>query len=104
MSDSYRQISYKAACRNPTCGNDYFPDKWGRMEATRKGWYIGRNGEAWCWEHIPAWVAERRERKKAEKELEEIRKDLWGVIAGLKHTPWMLNIIEAYTPDYPEGE
>lgn len=67
----HRDISNKEVCRKSGCRNDYFSDKWGKMEAVRKGWYIGRNGVSWCGEHIPGWVAEWRERKKAEKELEE---------------------------------
>lgn len=60
---SVTRYVYKAACRKTNCQNDYFPDKWGKMEATRKGWFIHRNGSAWCPDHIPDWVVEWREKK-----------------------------------------
>ena len=65
---AHRHPSYKAACSKPNCESDYFPDKWGKIEAVNLGWFLQRNGDAWCPKHIPDWVAEWRARKKAKEE------------------------------------
>lgn len=57
------RYTVKAACKEPQCENDYFPDRWGKIEARNKGWFLQRNGAAWCPEHIPDWVEEWRKSK-----------------------------------------
>jgi hypothetical protein len=57
------RYTYKAACKASGCKNDFFPDKWGAMEAQRLGWFLQKNGDSWCPEHIPDWVAEWRARR-----------------------------------------
>jgi hypothetical protein len=34
---------------------------WGKVKAA--GWFFQRNGDAWCPEHVPEWVAEWRSRQ-----------------------------------------
>lgn len=63
MTDDRTRYTYKDACRKTGCSRDYFPDHWGKKEAARKGWFLQRNGDAWCPDHIPDWVVEWRQRK-----------------------------------------
>ena len=59
----------KGFCDKTECENDYFPDKWGKIEAQKQGWFFGKNPiVAWCPEHIPDWVAEWRLRRALERE------------------------------------
>lgn len=50
-------------CSHDGCENSFAPHKWGNMEAQRLGWFLQRNGDAWCPDHIPDWVAEWRKKK-----------------------------------------
>lgn len=36
---------------------------WGRVRAHDEGWFIQKDGTAWCPDHTPEWVAEWRAKK-----------------------------------------
>lgn len=38
-------------------------DKWSRIRAHEAGWFEQKNGDVYCPEHKPAWVAKWREQK-----------------------------------------
>lgn len=91
-------------CTTTGCVKFYTNHKFGKMKASREGWYFGRNGDAWCKEHVPGWVSEWRERKKTTEELKVIEKDLRIVLTGLRNFPVMVKLIKAYSPDVPMEE
>lgn len=56
------------SCSRGECPK-FFPDhRWGAMAADREGWFMQRNGKAWCPDHNPDWVAEWRASKKQQEE------------------------------------
>lgn len=41
-----------------------FPDhRWGAIRAFNEGWFVEKNGTAWCPDHVPEWVADWRARR-----------------------------------------
>lgn len=40
--------------------------RWAQIRASDHGWFFGRNGDVFCPEHVPDWVAAWRERRKAQ--------------------------------------
>lgn len=61
-------------CSRSSCEKSFVPHRWGNSEARFQGWFLQRNGEAWCPDHHPDWVTEWRAKKKAEKEAKAPRK------------------------------
>lgn len=55
-------------CTKEECPKTYMPHHWGTKEAGRAGWFLQRNGDAWCPDHTPDWVDEWRAKKKAKEE------------------------------------
>jgi hypothetical protein len=52
------------SCSKEECPK-FFPNhKWGYQQAQREGWFMQRNGDAWCPDHNPDWVAEWRAKKR----------------------------------------
>jgi hypothetical protein len=85
-------------CAHSGCGDKYYPHEWGTKEAQRKGWFLQRNGVAWCPDHNPDWVAEWRVKNKKknqdEKELKALKHIMWQVIAGLHEFPELGVMVE----------
>lgn len=52
-------------CAKKGCKASFKDHHWGAVEATDKGWFHQRNGDSWCPEHHPEWVAEWRARRAA---------------------------------------
>lgn len=52
-------------CCVPGCSNTHKADRWNTSKAQALGWFFQKNGQAWCPEHTPDWVAEWRARKGA---------------------------------------
>jgi hypothetical protein len=48
-------------CSFEGCTNAIKDHLWGHIKA--EGWFFKRNGDAWCPDHIPAWVAKWRKNK-----------------------------------------
>jgi hypothetical protein len=56
------------SCAKEECPK-FFPDHmWGNRQAQREGWFMQRNGLAWCPDHNPDWVAEWRAKRNSKKE------------------------------------
>lgn len=53
-----------AICDHPGCTNQFVLHYWGSIAAGDKGWFCQKNGDCWCPEHIPSWVAEWKARMK----------------------------------------
>lgn len=51
-----------ATCSYPNCGSYYKSHHWGNKEAQREGWFLQKNGDKWCPNHIPEWVDQWREK------------------------------------------
>jgi hypothetical protein len=62
----YRRFIKPTKCSKEECQKSYIRDHWGTKQANREGWFLQRNGDAWCPDHNPDWVAEWRA-KRAEK-------------------------------------
>ncbi len=45
-----------AVCADPGCEARYQPHRWGSIKAHATGWFIQKDGTAWCPEHVPDWV------------------------------------------------
>ena len=58
-----RKKQYKT-CAEPLCENKIEDHAWGYIKSSgENGWFHQFNGDSWCPEHIPEWVAGWRERK-----------------------------------------
>lgn len=53
-------------CDHPGCTDQFKLTHWDSIAASDKGWFQKLNGEAWCPEHIPSWVAEWRAKKRGD--------------------------------------
>lgn len=53
-----------ALCDHPNCSNFIKAHAWGYIKANDAGWFLQRNGDCWCPEHIPDWVSKWREKMK----------------------------------------
>ncbi len=53
-------------CSEPGCEATVKNHYWGRVKADL--WFFQKNGDAWCPDHHPEWVAAWRARKKAREE------------------------------------
>lgn len=42
------------------CGKTHKKDRWNNSKAQGLGWFMQKDGTAWCPDHIPEWVAEWR--------------------------------------------
>lgn len=47
-------------CSNPECKNEFRAHEWGTKRAQREGWFLQKNNDKWCPDHLPEWVAEWR--------------------------------------------
>jgi hypothetical protein len=52
-----------AYCNVPECEASFPDHRWGAIRATGDGWFIGRDGTAWCPAHVPSWVERWRARR-----------------------------------------
>ncbi|AOZ64930.1 hypothetical protein SEA_OLYMPICHELADO_65 [Streptomyces phage OlympicHelado] len=59
---AYR-VSGHRFCSNAECPKSFPNHKHGTIGAHQDGWFLQRNGDAWCPDHIPDWVAEWRAKK-----------------------------------------
>lgn len=51
-------------CKNEECTESFDSgSRWDDQRASNLGWFFQRNGDVWCPEHTPDWVAEWRARK-----------------------------------------
>jgi hypothetical protein len=51
-------------CSAPGCEAKFDDHMWGSMKAQREGWFLQKNGDAWCPDHIPDWVEAWRSRQR----------------------------------------
>lgn len=65
---SDRSYANETKCKENECTNTFHSSRWGNQHAQNRGWFLQRNGDAWCPDHIPEWVAEWRAKQKAKKE------------------------------------
>lgn len=69
-------------CAKDGCKKSYTPHEWDTTQANRDGWFIQRNGQAWCPSHHPEWVAEWRAKQFAKREAKRNKttsiKNIWG--------------------------
>lgn len=54
------------SCAKNECAKTFSDHEWGNKKAQREGWFMQRNGLAWCPDHTPDWVAEWRAKKQKE--------------------------------------
>lgn len=50
-------------CAEPGCTAAHKSDRWNNSKAQKLGWFMQRNGDSWCPDHVPEWVAQWREEK-----------------------------------------
>lgn len=55
-------------CNVTECPRTYVPHRWGAIKAHADGWFIQKDGTAWCPDHPPAWLKAWRARSAAAKE------------------------------------
>lgn len=53
-------------CDHPGCTNRFKKTYWDMISAGEEGWFQKKDGDAWCPDHTPEWVAGWRARQ-AEK-------------------------------------
>lgn len=44
-------------CSFPDCKATYKANKWGQIKAHDAGWFFQKDGQGFCPEHVPEWVA-----------------------------------------------
>ena len=49
------------------CEESYKGHHWGAVKAHDRGWFLQKDGTAWCPKHTPEWVEEWREREAAKQ-------------------------------------
>lgn len=49
------------ACAHPDCTNEMPSNAWAVIKT--EGWFHQKDGNSWCPEHTPEWVAEWRAKK-----------------------------------------
>jgi hypothetical protein len=49
-------------------GKSFASHRWGATRAHGGGWHIQKDGDAYCPDHLPYWVARWRAEKKRRKE------------------------------------
>ena len=54
-------------CSHLDCETTHAASYWDSIKASDKGWFVQKDGTAYCPEHVPEWVEEWR-LKNAEKE------------------------------------
>lgn len=45
-----------AICDHPGCSNYLKANCWGFIRGHDDGWFLKKNGDCWCPQHIPEWV------------------------------------------------
>lgn len=50
-------------CAQPGCTASFRDHRWGATKAHDEGWFLQQNGDAWCPEHVPDWVAQWRKKQ-----------------------------------------
>lgn len=53
-------------CAAEGCSASFQDHRWGSIKAHDAGWFIQKDGTAWCPIHTPEWVAAWRARKAEE--------------------------------------
>jgi hypothetical protein len=51
-------------CAEEGCSEFFASHRWGATLAHGDGWLIQKNGDSWCPDHLPAWVAKWRAKNK----------------------------------------
>lgn len=54
------------SCAEPGCEAEHKADHWNAIKAVEGGWFLQKNGDRWCPEHVPSWVPAWRERQRAQ--------------------------------------
>jgi hypothetical protein len=60
-SETYRSVDSVIHCSHTGCTNTVQNSQWGKTKAD--GWFFGKNGQAFCHEHIPGWVTDWRAKR-----------------------------------------
>ena len=60
-------------CSAEGCENKFDDHKGGAMKAQREGWFMQKDGTAWCPDHTPDWVEGWRKRHPDPKERQRRR-------------------------------
>ena len=47
-------------CSAPDCPAEIQNHKWAKIKAREDGWFFQVNGDQWCPDHLPQWVAQWR--------------------------------------------
>jgi hypothetical protein len=55
-------VTLNHTCTHPGCPAKIADHRWGRTKAN--GWFFSKDGEAWCPDHVPRWVATWRAKEK----------------------------------------
>jgi hypothetical protein len=56
-----------ALCDHPDCSHFFKEHYWGSIGAQKEGWFLQKNGDCWCPEHIPEWYFDWKSKKEETK-------------------------------------
>lgn len=82
-------------CSGGGCEKFFVPSRWGNQAAQNKGWFLQRNGQVWCPDHVPDWVPAWR----LKKELKPIE-DLFRLV--IKEHQRAPHVLEGYATGFEE--
>lgn len=98
----------RITCSEEGCNNSFVDHKWGNHDAYKAGWFVMKDGTAYCFDHNPPWVAEWRAKQKGKKKDTEIPKvstlaDVRRALnAAVEKNPYLLHAHATYTSN-PDG-
>lgn len=55
------------SCAHPGCEMSFPNHRWGAIKAHSTGWFMAKDDQAWCPEHLPEWVPQWRANPKRRK-------------------------------------
>ena len=68
MSDATPREHHRTdpkSCSHEGCSASFTPHHWGQKKAQTDGWFLQKDGDAWCPEHTPEWVEEWQARRQS---------------------------------------
>lgn len=90
-------------CLEEGCKKSFLDHEWGAKDAYKQGWFVTKDGRAWCGDHNPDWVIAWREKQKSKKKPSELSQNSTladvqkALSAAIEKNPYLLKAHASYT-------